>query len=40
MPRYLLAWMTTEVEQAGPAVEDDGLTLNLGGSMRAFLGCW
>lgn len=37
MPRYLLAWMTTEVKQGGSAVEDDGLTLNLGGSMRAFL---
>ena len=37
MPRYLLAWMTTEVKQGGPAVQDDGLTLNLGGSMRAFL---
>ena len=37
MPRYLLAWMTTEVKQAGPAVQDDGLTLDLGGSMRAFL---
>jgi hypothetical protein len=29
--------MTTEVKQAGPAVQDDGLTLDLGGSMRAFL---
>ena len=37
MPRYLLAWMATEVKQNGPAVQDDGLTLNLGGSMRAFL---
>jgi hypothetical protein len=37
MPRYLLAWMTTEVKQGGPAVQDDGLTLDLGGSMRAFL---
>lgn len=37
MPRYLLAWMTTEIKQAGPALQDDGLTLNLGGSMRAFL---
>lgn len=37
MPRYLLAWMTTEVKQGGRAVQDDGLTLDLGGSMRAFL---
>jgi hypothetical protein len=37
MPRYLLAWMTSEVKRAGPALQDDGLTLNLGGSMRAFL---
>jgi hypothetical protein len=37
MPRYLLAWMTTEVKQDGPALQDDGLTLDLGGSMRAFL---
>ena len=37
MPRYLLAWMTTEIKQAGQAVQDDGFTLNLGGSMRAFL---
>jgi hypothetical protein len=37
MPRYLLAWMTTEVKRNGPAVQDDGLTLDLGGSMRAFL---
>ncbi len=37
MPRYLLAWMTTEVKQGGSAVQDDGLTLDLGGSMRAFL---
>jgi hypothetical protein len=37
MPRYLLAWMATEVKQGGPAVQDDGLTLDLGGSMRAFL---
>lgn len=37
MPRYLLAWMSTEVKQGGPAVQDDGLTLDLGGSMRAFL---
>ena len=37
MPRYLLAWMTTEVKRGGPAVQDDGLTLDLGGSMRAFL---
>ncbi len=37
MPRYLLAWMTTEVKQDGPAVQGDGLTLDLGGSMRAFL---
>ena len=37
MPRYLLAWMTTEVKRSGPALQDDGLTLDLGGSMRAFL---
>jgi hypothetical protein len=37
MPRYLLVWMTTEVKQGGRAVQDDGLTLDLGGSMRAFL---
>jgi hypothetical protein len=37
MPRYLLAWMATEVKQDGPAMQDDGLTLDLGGSMRAFL---
>jgi len=37
MPRYLLAWMTSEIKQGGPAVQDDGLTLDLGGSMRAFL---
>lgn len=37
MPRYLLAWMTTEVKQGGPAVQDDGLTLALGGSLHAFL---
>ncbi len=37
MPRYLLAWMTSEIKQGGPAVHDDGLTLSLGGSMRAFL---
>lgn len=29
--------MTIEVKQGGQAVEGDGLTLNLGGSMRAFL---
>jgi hypothetical protein len=37
MPRYLLAWMTSEIKQGGPAVHSDGFTLNLGGSMRAFL---
>ncbi len=37
MPRYLLAWMTTEVVFDGPAVQEDGLTLGLGGSMNAFL---
>jgi hypothetical protein len=37
MPRYLLAWMATEIKQGGRAVQDDGLTLDLGGSMRAFL---
>lgn len=37
MPRYLLAWMTTEVVSDGPAVQEDGQTLVLGGSMNAFL---
>ena len=37
MPRYLLAWMATEIKRNGPAVQEDGLTLDLGGSMRAFL---
>jgi hypothetical protein len=37
MPRYLLAWMATEIKQGGRAVQDDGLTLDMGGSMRAFL---
>jgi hypothetical protein len=37
MPRYLLTWISTEITQSGPAVQDDGLTLDLGGSMRAFL---
>jgi len=37
MPRYLLVWMATEVKQNGAAMQDDGLTLDLGGSMRAFL---
>jgi hypothetical protein len=36
-PRYLLAWISTEIIQSGPAVQDDGLTLDMGGSMRAFL---
>lgn len=37
MPRYLLVWMATEIKQDGPAMQNDGLTLDLGGSMRAFL---
>lgn len=37
IPRYLLAWMTTEISRGGSAVHDDGLTLDLGGSMNAFL---
>jgi hypothetical protein len=37
LPRYLLTWISTEVVQGGPAVKDDGLTLDMGGSMRAFL---
>jgi hypothetical protein len=37
LPRYLLTWISTEVIQGGPAVQDDGLTLDMGGSMRAFL---
>lgn len=37
LPRYLLTWISTEVIQDGPALQDNGLTLDMGGSMRAFL---
>ena len=37
LPRYLITWISTEIIQDGPAVQDDGLTLDMGGSMRAFL---
>ncbi len=38
MPRYLSARMTTEVGQVGPAVRDDGLTLDPGGPMAPSQG--
>jgi len=37
MPRYLLTWISTMIIQGGPGLLSDGLTLDMGGSMRAFL---